>query len=177
MIYFISDLHFGHYNIIKYCNRPFKNTDEMDNQIIDRWNEKVTNADTVYILGDVALSKSKIHLVERLNGKKHLILGNHDYHNLSEVENLNCFQTISYMDVIEIEGKVITLCHFPMYSFIGDYLIYGHIHNNEKDESWIEIRKHSNMLNACVEINGYIPATFEELKENNKKLFSYKNNE
>ena len=176
MTYFISDLHFGHYNIIRYCNRPFSCVEEMDEQIIERWNKKVKPEDTVYILGDLALSKSKLQLVERLNGEKHLIIGNHDYHNLAEIKEMNCFDSISYMKVINLEEKTITLCHFPVYSFIGDYMVYGHVHNNEKDESWIKIRKHSNMLNACIEINGYMPATFEELKENNKKIFCYKNN-
>ena len=172
MTYFISDLHFGHYNIIRYCNRPFSCVEEMDEQIIERWNKKVKPEDTVYILGDLALSKSKLQLVGRLKGKKHLIIGNHDYHNLSDVEELNCFETISYMKVIQLDGKTLTLCHFPTYSFIGDFLIYGHVHNNEKDQSWQDVRKKSTCLNAGIEVNGYVPVSFEELKTNNQKYFA-----
>ena len=168
MVYFISDLHFGHENIIKYCNRPFDSTAEMDEELIKKWNEKVKPEDTVYVLGDIALSKFKVDLIVRLNGKKHLIIGNHDYHNLKVIKNLKCFNSISYMKVIKHKGKTLTLCHFPTYSFIGDYLIYGHVHNNEKDESWLAIRKNPQTLNASVEINGYAPVTFEELVENNK---------
>lgn len=54
MIYFTSDLHFNHENIIKYCNRPFKNIDDMDNYLINYWNKIIRTKDIVYILGDFA---------------------------------------------------------------------------------------------------------------------------
>ena len=80
MIYFIADTHFNHENIIKYCNRPFKNTYKMNEYIIQKWNSVVKKDDTVYHLGDVgfgSLQEVK-SLVERLNGTKILIKGNHD---------------------------------------------------------------------------------------------------
>lgn len=80
MIWFTSDTHLGHTNIIKYCDRPFKNTDEMDERIIANWNDIVSPDDTVFHLGDVALgdiSKS-LPKVARLNGYKICVLGNHD---------------------------------------------------------------------------------------------------
>lgn len=78
--FMISDTHFGHLNIIKYESRPFKNTDEMETEIIKNWNETVTEYDEVFHLGDFAfLGKEKIkELVSKLNGKIHLVLGNHD---------------------------------------------------------------------------------------------------
>lgn len=81
MIYFIADTHFNHPNIIKYCNRPFKNTYEMNEYIIQKWNSVVKKDDTVYHLGDVgfgSLQEVK-SLVERLNGTKILLKGNHDF--------------------------------------------------------------------------------------------------
>jgi calcineurin-like phosphoesterase family protein len=147
----------------------------MDKQIIEKWNSKITDEDTVYILGDIALSKDKVSLAQKLNGKKHLILGNHDYHNLHKIRELNCFQSVSYMKIINLDGKTLTLCHFPTYSFIGDYMIYGHVHNNEKDESWLEVRVKPNMLNAGIEVNDYLPATFEELVQNNSKYLKNDN--
>jgi calcineurin-like phosphoesterase family protein len=169
MTYFISDLHFGHHNIIKYCNRPFGSVEDMNKQIVDRWNQKITDDDTVYILGDIALSKDNVDKVKELKGKKHLIIGNHDYHNLGQIKKSKCFESVSYMKVITLDDKTITLCHFPTYSFIGDYMVYGHVHNNENDQSWLAVRTKPNMLNAGVEINKYVPATFKELQENNAK--------
>ena len=83
-IFYTSDIHFGHKNIIEYENRPFKDINEMEEIIIKKWNNKVNEDDDVYILGDVAIITSNYTLetlnntVSKLNGKKHLILGNHD---------------------------------------------------------------------------------------------------
>ena len=80
MIYFISDTHFHHHNIIKYCNRPFKDVDEMNKVLIKNWNNTVTDFDTIFHLGDVALtSESEMKdMIPKLKGKKILIKGNHD---------------------------------------------------------------------------------------------------
>jgi calcineurin-like phosphoesterase family protein len=79
-IWFTSDTHFGHANIIKYCERPFRDTDHMDAVIVDNWNSIVSPEDTVYHLGDVALGTIDKSLanVGRLNGYKILVIGNHD---------------------------------------------------------------------------------------------------
>lgn len=80
MIFFTSDTHFSHANIIQYCDRPFRDTDEMDEAIIRNWNETVMPTDTVYLLGDVALGpiEKSLAKVSRLNGYKICVLGNHD---------------------------------------------------------------------------------------------------
>ncbi len=79
-IFFTSDQHFGHKNIIKFSNRPFNSVEEMDEMMIQRWNEKVGETDEVYHLGDVGLASSgKLRkILERLNGKIYLIKGNHE---------------------------------------------------------------------------------------------------
>ena len=82
MIYYTSDLHFGHKNIIKYENRPWSSVKEMDQGLIDRWNNRVKNRDLVYILGDFTLSVSTSYvenILTALKGRKVLITGNHDY--------------------------------------------------------------------------------------------------
>jgi calcineurin-like phosphoesterase family protein len=77
--FIISDPHFGHANIIKYCARPFKDTAEMDKAIVANWNQVVRPDDTVLCLGDVFwVKKDAYHLSEQLNGRKQVILGNHD---------------------------------------------------------------------------------------------------
>lgn len=78
MIYFSSDFHFGHHNILRYCNRPFKNTEEMGQVIVDNWNKLVQPTDIGIILGDVAFGRQSLELVKKLNGSKWLIRGNHD---------------------------------------------------------------------------------------------------
>ena len=79
-IFLIGDLHLGHRNIIKYCNRPFKDVEDMTEQLVKNWNSVVGANDIVYIVGDFALcGKQKIiEITKRLNGRKRLILGNHD---------------------------------------------------------------------------------------------------
>ncbi len=81
MIYFIADTHFNHANIIKYCNRPFNDTYEMNEYIVKKWNSVVEDDDIVYHLGDVGFGSLREvkSLVERLNGTKILLRGNNDF--------------------------------------------------------------------------------------------------
>ena len=81
MDYFISDTHFGHKNVIRFCDRPFKTVTEMNNSMIEIWNSVVSDADTVFVLGDVFLcpEEEAKEYIERLNGYKVLVKGNHDY--------------------------------------------------------------------------------------------------
>lgn len=81
MIFFISDTHFGHANIIRFCNRPFGTIEEMDEALVANWNGKVGGNDTVYFLGDLFFRASidRVRdILGRLKGRKHLIIGNHD---------------------------------------------------------------------------------------------------
>ena len=79
MIFFTADTHFDHANIIRLCNRPYESIEQMNEDMIGKWNRKVTNSDTVYILGDMFFrSKDPEAILGRLRGKKYLIIGNHD---------------------------------------------------------------------------------------------------
>src|ERR1700744_1409385 len=80
VIYFTSDTHFGHENIIRYSNRPFKDVEHMNEELVRRWNSRVGHTDIVYHLGDVALMKGADpdSILIRLNGIIHLCPGNHD---------------------------------------------------------------------------------------------------
>ena len=81
MIFFTADLHFGHKNIIRYCDRPFKDVAQMNSTLIKNYNEVVRPDDTCYILGDLAMGINSLELtkyIRRMNGRKILILGNHD---------------------------------------------------------------------------------------------------
>ena len=77
MIYFTADTHFGHYNVIRFCDRPFASAEEMDEAMIQNWNDRVTGNDTVYILGDMFFRSTNAEgILKRLKGKKRLIVGN-----------------------------------------------------------------------------------------------------
>ena len=80
MIYYISDLHFGHANAIKFDARPFADVEEMDRVMIERWNETVCDDDVVYIVGDFCYrsGRSAAWYLSQLKGQKHLVVGNHD---------------------------------------------------------------------------------------------------
>lgn len=129
-IFLTSDPHFGHHNILKYCNRPFKDVIEMDNVLIDNWNSVVSKYDQIYILGDFTFSRNPETYFNKLNGEKFLIKGNHDSR---ETYNLKWgFVKDTYM----LKYKDITawLSHYPHRSwpksFHGAFHFYGHCHNN-----------------------------------------------
>jgi len=85
MIYFTADTHLGHKNVIEYSTRPFINAEEMDEVLIKNWNSLVQPCDEVYHLGDFSFHKpaKTAALLNKLNGQKYLIQGNHDRHNLN----------------------------------------------------------------------------------------------
>lgn len=80
-VFFTSDLHFRHGNIIKYCNRPFETVQEQTEKLIENWNKTVPDTATVFILGDFAFATKNQQrtILQRLTGKKYLILGNHKF--------------------------------------------------------------------------------------------------
>ena len=96
-VYFISDLHFGHKNILTYDNRPFKTIEEHDNALVKNWNNTISNDDEVYILGDISWHNvtKTIEIVKSLNGVKHLIVGNHDKKLLKNRELQSLFVEIT----------------------------------------------------------------------------------
>jgi calcineurin-like phosphoesterase family protein len=80
MLYFTSDHHFWHTNIIKYCNRPFVSVEEMNEALIQNWNDLVLPEDEVYYLGDFSMAARPVEIyTSRLNGIKYLVPGNHDF--------------------------------------------------------------------------------------------------
>lgn len=148
MNYYISDLHFFCNSQVdngigeNYDDRPFKSLGEMHNAMLQRWNEKVTNGDTVYILGDIALrgrSDALVGLVAQLKGKKILLRGNHD--DLTDYRYKQLFyEILDYKELTEmIDGKAQKLClmHYPILMWNGQHkgtiLLYGHTHSSVED--------------------------------------------
>lgn len=99
MIYFTADQHFGHANIIKHCNRPFGTVAEMDEYLLEQWNNCVDVNDTVSIIGDLFFRNtvSADDYLHKLHGKKHLIKGNHDKDWMKKTDLEKHFQSVSNM--------------------------------------------------------------------------------
>lgn len=173
-IFFTSDLHFGHKNVIRYDNRPFLSVEEMDAEIVRRWNAKVAPGDIVYILGDVSWHNDAktLEILNSLNGRKTLILGNHDRVSGKIKE---CFDEVTNYKEITLDGdKHIVLCHYPIVFFnkhhYGSYMFYGHVHNSHEWQMTQNYRYEleqldikCNMYNVGTMVHNYEPVTFEEI--------------
>lgn len=135
-IYYTSDLHFGHKNITKFNpdTRPFQSMEEMDEKIIDSWNNTVKSGDTVYILGDVSFYKvsKTVEILSRLRGQKILIIGNHDTHHIERDEFIRSFIGMGDLMENKVDGQLMVMCHFPIYEWDqmhrGAIHLHGHTH-------------------------------------------------
>lgn len=168
-IFVISDTHFGHQNIIKYCKRPFNEAKEMDWYMIDKWNSVVRPQDKVYHLGDVYMGAKREHIswvLSQLNGHKRLVLGNHD--NGKDQILQKYFDKIDVWRMFPEFGLLLT--HVPVHEsslYRGStgneenpkklLNIHGHIHNNPSPS--IDHRC------VCVEQINYTPINIEELRK------------
>ena len=139
--YFVSDLHFGHANVIDFDKRPWPDLESMTRDLIANWNATVTNADTVYILGDLFWTHESAHeVLPQLKGRKILIRGNHDEGMTEQPEIAAQFEEIH--DYLELEhaGLTLILSHYPIVPYLKCYkrntlMLYGHVHNTQ--DEWI----------------------------------------
>ena len=137
MNYFIADLHFGHTNCLAYDNRPFNTVEEQDEFIIKAQNTAVSTDDDVYILGDISWydSAKTLEIFKQLNGKKHLIKGNHDGKLLKNKEIRELFVEIKdYKEVSTEDGQSVVLCHYPIPCFKNHY--YGTLLRMWQEFNW-----------------------------------------
>lgn len=161
-IYLISDTHFYHTNIIKYCNRPFSDYNEMNKTLFENWNNTVTNDDIVLFLGDFVVGSSQYGVSKKeacemiyknLNGEKYFILGNHD-------DKRSSIFLPELVETFEYRGKSFTLSHHPLDLYVTDYLIHGHIHNSPDP-----VRDNRRAFNVSVEDINYTPILLDEIIE------------
>lgn len=167
-IYFTSDHHFGHNNIIKFCNRPFQTVQQMDEEMIKRWNEKVKPNDEVYHLGDFGLtSKESLEtILDRLNGKKHLIVGNHENAALQLPKKFRWIKEYYELKIKDAECsngvQRIMLFHYAMRVWRGqgrsNWHLYGHSHNNLPD--WEDAL----CFDVGVDCHNFYPLSYGEVK-------------
>lgn len=138
-IWFTSDQHFGHKNIIDGCNRPFSSTEEMDSVIIQNWNSVVGKNDIVYTLGDFSFHKNEVttRYLNILNGEIHLIKGNHDARMKKHIRDK--FSSVSdYKELRPTKQSLIVMSHFPFLSWnkshYGSIHLHGHCHGTINNE-------------------------------------------
>jgi calcineurin-like phosphoesterase family protein len=128
-IFFTSDVHFGHTNIIKYCNRPFTNVETMDDAIVHNWNSTVGPNDVVYHLGDWAFHN--YHMIGELRGNIFSIPGNHD---LEREKKILPYLTNGFLPEIHYvkldKTHRFVLCHYPFETWRREYTyhLHGHTH-------------------------------------------------
>lgn len=153
--YIISDLHLHHANIIKYCQRPFKDVGHMDFTIINNWNNTVNKDDRVFFLGDLSFTVSKD--LKLLNGEIIFIKGNHDK-SLSTKFHQNLIITLAGQDVLLIHNPE----HVPR--VWKGWVIHGHTHNNEMDK-YPKVNRKLKTINVCVEHWNYTPIKLSKIIE------------
>lgn len=155
MIYFTADEHYGHSNIIKYCNRPFTTVKEMDETLIKNHNQLVRDSDLVYHLGDFAWSRENEFVwdtyIDKLNGAHFFIQGSHDRWLHDGVDQIY---------ELKVEGQIIILCHYAMRvwprSHYNSWQLYGHSHG--------KLKSIGKSYDVGVDNNGFKPVSFEQLK-------------
>lgn len=152
-------MHFGHANIIKYCQRPFASTDEMDQTIIDNWNSVVGVDDLVYIIGDITMSFSKKRMkaiFDQLNGTKILIKGNHDKGHIPYA----AFESVVERLHIIGDGYDFILVHDPAEAAANHMdeqkYLCGHLH------SFPQNRVYKNWIDVGVDANNFTPILLDE---------------
>ncbi len=162
MNWFSADYHLGHSNIIKYCNRPFKNTAEMDDYIIKVLKQVSKPGDKLYYLGDLTfkekIARGFFREFEYL--EIHYIIGNHDNSKVLKLAEENC-ASVSQIKHIKLNNQPLTLCHYAMRvwpkSHFNAWQLYGHSHGR--------LQPLGKQYDVGVDNNQFIPRSFEEIKE------------
>ena len=160
-IFLVSDTHFGHAGVCRFTDsttgekiRPWTDPNEMDEEMVKRWNETVRPNDKVYHLGDVVINRKALSIMERLNGDKVLIKGNHDIFKLEDYTKY--FRDIRGYHVMDN----MILSHIPVHpDSKGRFRtnIHGHTHTNKIPDPWYQC--------VCVEQTDFRPISFEEIRK------------
>ena len=167
-LFFTSDTHFHHTNILEFCNRPWGDIRTHDLALIQNWNKVVPYDGKVFHLGDFAMTSNVDYLRElvlRLNGDIYLIMGNHDYRNRMDRESIkSLFKEVCDIAELNVDGINLVMCHFPMlYWNRGYYHLHGHIHGGPNSKSSEIAPKHIKRYDVGVDNNNYRPISFNEL--------------
>ena len=188
-VYFTSDFHLFHNNVLKFDNRPFNDVHEMHLVIEERWNETVKPDDIVIYLGDLSFARrediqSVNELLLRLNGHIHFVIGNHDKYN--DIIKMPKFESVQdYLDLrinhyqdseinVGTKERVETLfcvMHYPIYSWNkkhhGSYMVHGHSHHNLNER---EFHKINRIIDVGCNGYDYTPISYLDIIEQLKDV-------
>jgi calcineurin-like phosphoesterase family protein len=168
-LFWTSDLHFCHNGALRF--RPcFESVEAMNETIIKTHNSVVSPQDTVYYLGDMTGYSKAVPVslcIEKLNGKKHWVPGNHDHHLLKHEVVTQYFESISPLTEIIVNGQLIVMCHYPLLSWHGSskgaWMLHGHSHGNCV-YPW-----DNRIMDVGVDTNDFKPYSFEDIKQHMSK--------
>lgn len=176
-VWFTSDTHFSHNNIIRYCERPFTNIQEMNEKLIHNWNSVVNENDIVFHLGDFGFDsiENLRNIRNKLNGTIYLIRGNHDWKTINK-HNENIFDGVFQQLIIQVDGQKIYLNHYPFLCYSGStkegkmsvWQLFGHVHSkkgmNGMDKDRLGVL-YPTQYDVGVDNNEYKPISFNEVKQ------------
>lgn len=167
-VFFTADTHFNHGNIVRICKRPFADVKEMNEQLIINWNRKVPKDADVFVLGDFMLCGASEwrNIIKQLNGRIHLILGNHCYQNARAIDEstLTSIHDQVCIQIIE-DSQYLMLNHYPLLTWggieRGTWNLHGHYHSQPGHRL-----QHSkpNQYDVGVDGNNFEPLSYEEVR-------------
>lgn len=185
-IWFTSDLHFGHRNILNFCNRPWEDEKQMGKALIQNWNDTVGDNDIVFVLGDTFWfnhSRDIQKVLSQLKGKTiYMIPGNHDdfevYHRALQYSKVDDSRIVLCQDIVACwiteENKPkreIWMSHYPMMTWPhrenGAYQFFGHIHSRPDRDEGVDqdLPLHWNQCDVGCDFWSYVPVSLEELEK------------
>ena len=161
-LFFTADTHFGDHRTINIWKRPFAGTAEMDALLIERWNAAVAPDDEVWHLGDVARRAADVPgLLERLNGRKHLLRGNNDPAGTLAAPG---WASVGEYAELEVDGHRLVLCHYPFRSWNGQHRgalnLHGHSHGR--------LKPLPRQYDVGTDVHGFAPVTLQTLLARNE---------
>ena len=178
MKYYISDLHIGHKNIIRFDQRPFFDLSDMKQAIIKNWNSVVDKDDIIFNLGDFAFAPDKKwkEILGRLNGHHYLILGNHDITRWPGDSIMKLFERVENQMILKIDRRTVYLNHYPYLCYGGSwrgpenavYALHGHVHsgpNSSGKDSDRLVNLFPYQYDVGVDNNDYFPVAWTQVKE------------
>lgn len=173
-VFFTSDTHFSHANIIRLCSRPFADIEEMNEVLIGNWNRVVPEDGVVFHLGDFSYGSQEDwgRILDRLNGEIHLILGNHDMQ-MAGRGVMERFAEVTLQKVIRIDGRDIILNHCPFLCYSGEqkgqWQLFGHVHSGPDSTGGFDIPRLEHLFRTQYDVgvdnNGFTPVSYEQIRQ------------